>query len=128
MVEIALLSAVVVEAAMIFALAILLLRRNVKQADAAGTMWALLAEHNQQAQQNVSMIVSELLAHRTLAETGNQAIAGMMLQHSNCHDARAGQRPTPVAAPPQEDTPGPHVGAEVLWGGDEEGEMHPPIL
>ena len=87
-----------------------------------------LAQNAERAASNLGMIVSELLAHRTLAETGNQAIAGMMLQHSNCHDARAGQRPTPLVTPPQEDGPGPHVGAEVLWGGDEEGEMHPPIL
>jgi len=95
---------------------------------AQARVYGHLAQNDERAASNLGMIVSELLAHRTLAETGNQAIAGMMLQHSNCHDARAGQRPTPVVAPPQEDGPGPHVGAEVLWGGDEEGEMHPPIL
>ncbi|MFH0981819.1 MAG: hypothetical protein V2A79_09800 [Planctomycetota bacterium] len=42
----------------------------------------------EKAQRDQSVIVSELLAHRTLAETGNQAIAAQILAHSNAHGAR----------------------------------------
>ena len=90
-----------------------------------------LAQNVERAWSDLGMITSELLAQRTLAETGNAALAGMMLQHSNAHDNREQQPPpvnraTPVIQPPEDTTQGPHVDAEMLYGGEEEGEMHPP--
>jgi len=75
-------------------------------------------------QRDQNAIVSELLAHRTLAETGNQFIAGQMLQHSNAHDMRAGQPRETYGEPPideEDELPitGPHESPEIMYGDDE---------
>lgn len=76
-------------------------------------------------QKDQTTIISELLAHRTLAETGNYHIAGQMLSHSNAHDERDLGN---VYAPPEPDNElpiqGPHVSPELMFG--EEGE-EPPL-
>jgi len=77
-------------------------------------------------QGNQTSIISELIAHRTLAETGNQIIAGQMLAHSNAHDARNEPPLHMVTMPPQQPEPmqGPHESPEIVFG---EEDMIPPL-
>ena len=97
------------------------------RADASGLTQRVL-DNLTAMQQSQTTIVSELLAHRTLAETGNMHIAGAMLQHSNAHDFRAqagGDLFTPAsAAAPESGLPGPHESGEMMFG--EEEEFEPP--
>jgi len=97
-------------------------------------LWALLtvARTNGQlciflykSQRDHSTIVSEMLAHKTRLETGNDFLAGQMLQHSNAHDFRAAP-PAEPARPPEPDPPqGPHESPELMFGEDLD-EMTPP--
>jgi hypothetical protein len=79
-------------------------------------------------QRDQSNIVGELIAHRTLAETGNAQIAGQMLAHSNAHDVRA-EIPEVFAPPAETPDPeipaAPHVSPEVVFGEEEIGA--PPL-
>jgi len=68
---------------------------------------AMAAQHK--AQEDLSSIVSELLAHRTLADTGNLHLAGSILQHSDLHDHR---RMPPIHIPEPPEEPMPRAGNE----------------
>jgi len=61
-------------------------------------------------------LMAEYLAHRTYAETGNQAFAGQMLAHSNAHGLRT-EMP-PIYTPPDNSTEvvGPHEEQPVFLG------------
>lgn len=50
-------------------------------------------------QHDTHSIVSELLASRTLADTGNYHLAGDLLRHSDAHDRRGASPFTVPAAP-----------------------------
>lgn len=77
------------------------------------------------SQRDHATIVSEMLAHKTLTETGNQFLAGQMLQHSNAHDFRAAPPIEPIRPPEPEPTQGPHDSPELMFGEDLD-EMTPP--
>lgn len=74
---------------------------------------------------NQNAIVSEVLSHKTLAETGDRFIAGEMLRHSNAHDFRQNQPPEP---PPLklEDAQGPNLSPEFQLGGEDFETFTPP--
>jgi hypothetical protein len=111
-----LIAAVVVLAALSY-LALWLIYRLCQQA-----MFA-----QQRSQRDTSSIVSELLAHWTLAETGNQVIAGQMLAHSNAHGMRT---ELPQVWTPTQEFPGNEIGAhespEIQVGVEEDIEIPAP--
>lgn len=75
-------------------------------------------------QQSQTAVISELLAHKTLAETGNMHVAGQMLQHSDALSWRqqmAQAHPENDVQPSEEELPmGVHDSPEILFGEEEE--------
>lgn len=81
-------------------------------------------------QQNQTAVISELLAHKTLAETGNMHVAGQMLQHSDALNWRSQMsqpHPENNVHPSEEELPlGPHESPEILFGQDDDNEVPLP--
>lgn len=77
----------------------------------------------EKAQRDQSVIVSELLAHRTLAETGNQVIAGQILAHSNAHAARTEMPQVWTPPQPEREELQPHESNTMEIGVDEDMEV-----
>jgi hypothetical protein len=64
-----------------------------------GRITAQLLRSLAQLSRDQSSLVSELVAHRTMADTGNYQLAANVLQHSDAHDHRQVPRihvPEPV--------------------------------